>query len=117
MYFMSVEVYGHDYPYAHNDEDEDEDVSDTTPLDLMALFRASLTAANPEASEKLRRDMKELEASEKNSIPFRYNSLHDIESLWWVALFVLLSGTLVDAGPKSPDITNGQKAAQQRLSE
>lgn len=114
MYFMSVEVHGHEYHYA---EDDGQRVPDVTLLNPMALFRASLTAANPGATERLRIRVEELETSEKNSVPFRYNPLHDMESLWWVALFLLLTGTLVDAGPDSADITNGHKVAQQRLSE
>lgn len=115
MYFMSVEVHGHAYFYTARDQDED--VPDITSLDLVALFRASHAAANPEASERLRRDMKAAETRAQSFVPFRYNPLHDMESLWWVALFLLLAGTLVDAGPNSADTTNDQKVAQQRLSE
>lgn len=115
MYFMSVEVHGHAYFYTTRDQDED--VPDITSLDLMALFRASLAAANPETLDRLRRDAEEAETRAQSSVPFRYNPLHDMESLWWVALFLLLAGTLVDAGSTSADITNSQKVAQQRLSE
>ncbi|KAF7790439.1 hypothetical protein EIP86_001394 [Pleurotus ostreatoroseus] len=37
--------------------------------------------------------------------PFRYNTLHDLESLWWVAVYFLIKRRVVDEtqGPPSPE--------------
>lgn len=124
MYFMSIEVDGH--AYLHTSKDKT--LSHKPPVHPMARFRAALAEAEPEdpnvlpvlkmeASEGLSKVMKKMKASEESSIPFRYNPLHDIESLWWLALFLSLAGTIVYAGADSPGITDSQDAAQQRLSE
>lgn len=124
MYFMSIEVDGH--AYLHTSKDKT--LSHKPPVHPMVRFRAALAEAKPEdpnvlpvlkmeASEGLSKVMKKMKASEESSIPFRYNPLHDIESLWWLALFLLLAGTIVDVSADSPGITDSQDAAQQRLSE
>lgn len=124
MYFMSIEVDGHTYYHTSKDKT----LSYKPPVHPMVRFQAVLAKAKPqdpdvlpvlkmEAEKKLSKAMKKVQDSEANSTPFRYNPLHDIESLWWLALFLLLAGTIVDVGADSPSITDSQDAAQQRLSE
>ena len=36
--------------------------------------------------------------------PFRYNPLHDLESLWWVAAYFLMSRTLVFEDETEPEV-------------
>lgn len=52
-----------------------------------------------------------------HNTPFRYNPLHDLESLYWLALYLLFSGGLVQigAGNEGTEITPAHKEAQQEL--
>ena len=49
--------------------------------------------------------------------PFIYNALHDMESIWWLALFLVLAGLLIDTGLEGPIITEAQRDEQYRLAE
>ena len=49
--------------------------------------------------------------------PFIYNALHDMESIWWLALFLVLAGLLIDTGLKEPIITEAQRDEQYQLAE
>lgn len=111
MYFMSVEVDAHQYLYleqlsrthAHAEVDvldlvdTEEEPEDTSNLDAVATI------------------MEKLKANEETLVPFRYNLLHDMESLLWLALFLLVASTTVDAGKRFPEITEGERAAQHQL--
>lgn len=48
--------------------------------------------------------------------PFRYNPLHDLESIFWLALYLLLTGTLVDVGEGGTEVTTEHRQAQHQLS-
>ena len=48
-------------------------------------------------------------------VPFLYNPLHDMESLWWLANFLAFTGRLKVRGSKVPAITDAERKAQDRL--
>lgn len=48
--------------------------------------------------------------------PFRYNPLHDLESIFWLALYLLLTGRLIDVGEGGTEVTTEHRRAQHQLS-
>ncbi|EED84054.1 predicted protein [Postia placenta Mad-698-R] len=42
-------------------------------------------------------------------VPFRYNPLHDIESLWWVAIYFVFNRSVVKVGGKPPSMDASQR--------
>lgn len=124
MYFTSTEVDTHEYLYLNQTMFMPKE---KTSGDLLARFRTEEAPEKPEeipkaapnssavttGSEKLCEVIDILKSTKANLVPFRYNPLHDIESLWWLALFLLLAGTLVDAGSELPEILVSHRIAQQ----
>ena len=50
-----------------------------------------------------------LEGEEDPPIPFEHNIAHDIESLFWLAIFILFFNKDVNAPPETEDIANSRK--------
>ncbi|KAJ3542253.1 hypothetical protein NM688_g5988 [Phlebia brevispora] len=54
------------------------------------LFRQASPAEEP------RKTRGKKSAHNNSKLPFLYNPLHDLESLWWVALFFIVAGKVID---------------------
>jgi hypothetical protein len=91
-YFMSTEVEAHQYLYLKHDT-MDEDVSN---IDYDWLFK---THDEELRSSKIATHLPPVKP-QHSVIPFRHNGLHDIESLLWVALYILLACTLIEPEAK-----------------
>ncbi|KAF9806331.1 hypothetical protein IEO21_08711 [Rhodonia placenta] len=44
-------------------------------------------------------------------VPFRYNPLHDIESLWWVAIYFVFNRSVVQVGGEPPSMDVSQRGS------
>ena len=47
-------------------------------------------------------------------VPFNYNHLHDLESVHWLAHYMLFAGEVIDAGTEEP-VTDAHRAAHHKL--
>ncbi|KIP01539.1 hypothetical protein PHLGIDRAFT_17129, partial [Phlebiopsis gigantea 11061_1 CR5-6] len=117
-FFMSTEVYNHAYLYKFNrdegsddikllldsdDEDDDSrmDGDDVLPLLVVGSQHTSTTPnletiheEQPPASSASEPEAEvETVAATRTPDVFKYNPLHDLESVWWVALYMLLCST------------------------
>ena len=91
---MSIEAAAHAYRFVGGGEPESE--QPVTQDDLLEIGRAlALHISSTDAEESSLHDTqprvqpKQAEPSASISV-FRYNPLHDIESLWWLLVYLLL---------------------------
>lgn len=118
---MSVEVEHHDYLYraAGNIEpsspmDPLSDSEDSEDSDPTQTFASAIGVTETSDQDPLDPEQERTESTAET--PFRYNPLHDLESLYWLALFLLFAGRLVSAGDGAVEISAGHRQAQQQLS-
>lgn len=115
IYFMSIEVDAHKYLHLPLTPPTPVDA----PPDLFTHFERLTKGRNPSSMNatvpKKVSVLEDLKTNEARIVPFRYNPLHDMESLFWLALFLLVAGTTVDTGSEFPEITEEQRAAQHQL--
>ncbi|EED78862.1 predicted protein [Postia placenta Mad-698-R] len=106
--FMSVEVYDMEYCFLPSELDETE-AQETTPPpseadpDQEALdWLESFQRGNPvNINMPISKD--------GPIVPFRYNPLHDIESLWWVAIYFVFNKSVVKVGGEPPSMDASQR--------
>ena len=111
---MAVEVEAHKYLFAKLDKDKYEYEDDTSEDDSSSGSSDSESLQDGRSST-LRQDTNVIppppySIGAVNGVPFLYNPLHDMESLWWLALFLVLA-----ALPAALKITTAQKDAQNQL--
>lgn len=128
IYFMSVEVEHHAYLYS-----EKKEVERPVRMNLKAELRnlknflaappptpavgATKTSDQPPQPPGIVDSPSEQPRKESTAdTPFRYNPLHDLESLHWLALYLLFGGRLVDAGDGAMKVTANHIQAQYQLS-
>ncbi|GJE95048.1 hypothetical protein PsYK624_112270 [Phanerochaete sordida] len=103
IYFMSTEVYRHRYRHTPSRKDDSEGPG---LIDMFTKFRGEVnvedTSGRPEDNEGTSEDEgaadnnrtgEDASPSSSPAIPFRYNPLHDLESVFWLCLFLLLAAT------------------------
>lgn len=83
------------------------------------LASDKLSAAQPEGEGK--EDAKEgpsvvKETTEVEPLVFKYNTLHDLESLWWIAVFFIVCKEYDDdESEDSPEAATARAASQRKL--
>ncbi|KAF9805241.1 hypothetical protein IEO21_09131 [Rhodonia placenta] len=106
--FMAVEVDNLDYWFTSSKQRTAEAESRKPPLKLAAsrLDRIdSMQRGNHE-------DIDELEDIDCiPTTPFRYNPLHDLESIWWVAICFVFNNSVVKVGGKPPSMDASQRGS------
>ena len=118
IYFMAVEVDGHEYMFSTPNVAQDEGWEAARSLPDFKS-RRSVKQSQDEESPTPQQDkngapLRPCSPKEKNEVSFLYNSLHDMESLWWLANFLVFPRRLKVTGSK---ITIAQRKAQFELTQ
>ncbi|EED78860.1 predicted protein [Postia placenta Mad-698-R] len=102
--FMSVEVYDLEYRFPP----ESQEAKPKPPPKVATLDRIrSIQLGKP---EKIATPVsKNVRTVKVRTVPFRYNPLHDIESLWWVAIYFVLNTSVVKVGGEPPSMDASQR--------
>lgn len=118
---MSVEVEQHEYLYRKSNK-----TARSARIDPMAVVRdlnklhigQASTSADATKTPVQQPQPPNIVAPRQprtdHTTPFRYNPLHDLESLYWLALYLLFSGRLVRID-EGTEITPAHREAQQEL--
>ncbi|EED84056.1 predicted protein [Postia placenta Mad-698-R] len=102
--FMSVEVYDLEYRFLP----ESQGAQPKPPPKVAILDRIkSIQLGKPENNDMPVR--KKGRTVKGRTVPFRYNPLHDIESLWWVAIYFVLNTSVVKVGGEPPSMDASQR--------
>ncbi|EKM53940.1 uncharacterized protein PHACADRAFT_209774, partial [Phanerochaete carnosa HHB-10118-sp] len=111
LYFMSTEVYRHRYQHRSFVAGPGPGPAPPAPIDLNTDFTAL-----SDAEEDIEAPIQASDAVDSlSTVAFRYNPLHDLESLFWLCLFLLLGATFKNDKHHSPSQIAGFGAKQEAL--
>ncbi|EED78588.1 predicted protein [Postia placenta Mad-698-R] len=115
--FMAVEVYDLDYWFTSSKR-QTAQAECCKPPPKPAASRLDRVDSMQRGNHE---DIDELEDSDCiPTTPFRYNPLHDLESIWWVAIYFVFNKSVVKVGGKPPSMDTLQRGsynAQKRYAE
>ncbi|KAF9807203.1 hypothetical protein IEO21_08318 [Rhodonia placenta] len=105
--FMAVEVYDLQYNFLSRPQEvkakEAKPPPNVAASNRVALNRIkALKRGNPSKIVNIVKKIVPI-------VPFRYNPLHDIESLWWVAIYFVFNRSVVKVGGESPSMDASQR--------
>jgi hypothetical protein len=97
------------YIYINDEDTADSDIPDLTPnkqLDWEELGRTDTSSSDHLALPK---EINDPFPDKPSLIPFRYGCLHDLESIWWIAIWWIFSHIPGDSTATQEHISTTQK--------
>ena len=128
MYFMSHEVDEHMYLHDKPEQVKKEGLDDyragrDNRIDALLAYANNVAESSGDASDDdddipILPTVTTESKAQTPPLPFRHNPLHDLESVFWLAMYMLLAGTLIHAGDSlKHKVIEAHNEAQQKLAE
>ncbi|KAF9819009.1 hypothetical protein IEO21_02423 [Rhodonia placenta] len=105
--FMAVEVYDLDYWFTSSKQQMAHAGRRKRPPKPAASRLARVTSVKGGKRENIVKPV----SHRIPTTPFRYNPLHDLESIWWVAIYFVFNKSVVKVGGKPPSMDASQRGS------
>ncbi|KAI0924108.1 hypothetical protein AcV5_010537 [Taiwanofungus camphoratus] len=108
--FMAVEVDAQEYKFLSKTDGPT--ISLQKPVPFTEALMASARPSHPTANVGLKISCAPVEQEEPG---VKYNTLHDLESCWWLAVYFVFNKRVVRIGDSAPSSDNDDERAEQQM--